>query len=145
MSDRREFLKLGMATAAGLAVGVVGVQDAGATGMKKMMSKKDLDLPGILYTEENLGMWAEKIELHLPEVTVEGMKVTLLTPHPMTAEHHIVRHTVVAADGTVVGGKTFYPDKDQTAQSSYELKAKGKYVATSFCNKHDMWVREFEV
>lgn len=142
MSDRREFLKLGMAAAAGLTVGVLRAPEARAAG--KGIAAGQLDaLPGILYTEKTGGMWAKKSGLHLPEVTVEGMRVTLLTPHPMTPEHYIVRHTVVAADGTVVGSKTFFPDKDQHAQSSFELTAKGTYVATSFCNQHDMWVKVF--
>ncbi len=67
------------------------------------------------------------------------------TKHPMSSEHFIVRHTLVLADGTTVGAKTFTPaDKPE---SSYELPAgyKGKITATSFCNQHDFWLSEMTV
>ena len=63
----------------------------------------------------------------------------------MTEKHFIVRHTLVTEEGKVLGAKTFSPN-DEEARSSYKLapEYKGKKLyATSFCNKHDMWVKAF--
>ncbi|MCI5163158.1 MAG: desulfoferrodoxin, partial [Candidatus Electrothrix sp. AX5] len=100
---------------------------------------------GIVYTEKDQGQWEGKAGSHAPKVTVADGKVAVVTEHPMTEPHFIVRHTVVLADGKVIGGKTFsHTDKPE---SSFDLPAgyKGKACATSFCNMHDLWVTEFTV
>jgi superoxide reductase len=68
------------------------------------------------------------------------------TKHGMSAKHFIVRHTLVGADGLVLGEKTFYP-LDEKAVSTFELPAMhtSTLYATSFCNKHDFWLTEFSV
>jgi len=83
---------------------------------------------------------------HLPLVSVKDKKVTILTKHPMSEKHYIVRHTLVAADGTVLGEKTIYPT-DKKAESDYELPdGHGSVLyATSFCNKHDFWVAAVKI
>ena len=87
---------------------------------------------------------------HAPEVKVAaggayGRVVTIKTNHGMTEPHYIVRHTLVLADGTFVGGKVF--KIDETPESSYELPAgyTGKIYATSYCNLHDLWLTEATV
>jgi superoxide reductase len=138
--DRREFLKttvvaVSAVTVAGSAASVFAGQDTAASS----------SLAGLIYTKEQPGQWQGKEGSHAPTVTVTGSKVTLLTPHPMTAEHFIVRHTLVLADGTVVGAKTFVAtDKPE---SSFDLPTgyKGKLSATSFCNQHDFWLTTAEV
>ena len=99
---------------------------------------------GIIYTKENPGKWKGKEGSHAPQISVEGRKVTITTPHPMTQGHHIVRHTLVLKDGSVAGEKTFFPVKDTTAVSTFELPEgyKSSFYATSFCNLHDLWVSE---
>jgi len=99
----------------------------------------------VVYTKDQPGKWAGKAASHAPEVTVKGSSVTVVTRHPMSAQHFIVRHTLVLEDGTAVGGTTFGPS--DTAESSYVLPAgyKGKCSATSFCNQHDFWLTEFKV
>ncbi len=99
---------------------------------------------GIIYTTENPGKWKGKEGSHAPQVSVEGRKVTITTPHPMSQEHYIVRHTLVLKDGAVAGEKTFFPVKDTTAVSTFELPEgyKFSFYATSFCNLHDLWVTE---
>lgn len=101
---------------------------------------------GVIYTGDNPGRWAGKEGGHAPKVTVEGKSVSIVTPHPMTEKHFIVRHTLVSADGTVLGEKTFTPT-DPKAQSRFELPAgqAGKLYATSFCNIHDFWLTEFTI
>jgi len=141
MSNRRTFLKSSLAVAAGIAVGQVSPVSADSVSFPK----------GIVYTNENPGKWAGKIKGHLPNVKIEGNKVTVTTTHGMTDEHYIVRHTIVSRNGDVLGEKTFSPS-DTMAKSVFELpNVSSKYVwdtstlyATSFCNEHDLWVTEFE-
>ena len=132
MYDRRDFLKTTVAAASVLAISSVPRAFAAGTAM----------YTNIIYTKDNPGIWAGKEGSHVPEVTVTGSKITVVTKHPMTDKHFIVRHTIVLEDGTYVGGTTFTPaDKPE---SSYELPAgyKGKIYATSFCNQHDFWLTE---
>lgn len=133
MSTRRHFFQVSALAAAALCI---PAGSARAEGM---------NFPGIIYSAENPGKWAKKVATHQPQATVEGETVTVTTSHPMSAEHYIVRHTLVAADGTVLGEKTFQPtDK---AVSTYTLPAgfKGQCWVTSFCNQHDFWVSSLEV
>jgi superoxide reductase len=142
MSNRRTFLKSSLAVAAGFAVGHVSPVSAEPACHPK----------GLVYTREYPGKWSKKIAGHVPNVNVEGNKVTVTTTHGMSEEHYIVRHTVVDKNGEVLGEKTFYPS-DAQAKSVFELPdISSKYAwdtttlfATSFCNKHDFWVTEFEV
>lgn len=142
MSNRRVFLKSSLAVAAGLVVGQVSPVSANSVSLPK----------GIVYTRNNPGKWSKKVNGHVPNVKVEGNKVTVTTTHGMVDEHYIVRHTLVSKNGNVLGEKTFNPS-DAEAKSVFELSnVSSKYVwdsttlyATSFCNKHDLWVTEFEV
>ncbi|MDD2463873.1 MAG: desulfoferrodoxin family protein [Desulfobulbus sp.] len=132
MQDRRDFLKTTALTASVLAVG----------SASRALATETASYLNIIYTKDNPGKWATKVGSHAPEVTISGSTVTVVTKHPMSNEHFIVRHTLVLADGTTVGAKTFTPtDKPE---SSYELPAgyKGKITATSFCNQHDFWLSE---
>ena len=129
MNDRRDFLKTTAVAASVLAISSVPKVFAAATS-------KDTNL---IFTKENPGRWTGKEGIHVPQITVTGNKVEVVTKHPMSNEHFIVRHTLVLNDGTYVGSKTFTPaDKPE---SSYELPAgyKGKFTVTSFCNLHDFW------
>ncbi len=135
MRDRRDFLKKSVLVATGLVIGTSGkaLADSG-------------DYPeGIVYTEKRPGRWAKKVGSHAPKVKVDGLLVTITTEHPMTEKHYIVRHTLVTAEGKVIGDKTFYPS-DSKAVSTYELESyhSPKMYATSFCNLHDFWVTEFK-
>lgn len=136
MKNRRNFLKTSAMLAAGVAV---------AGKLKAGEKHNDLNLPGLIYTEKQQGMWQNKAGSHVPQVKINGNKISLVTNHGMSEKHYIVRHTLVDATGNVIGAKTFYPTDEP--KSEFELPAgyKGKLYATSFCNKHDFWVNEFEV
>jgi superoxide reductase len=136
LMERREFLQTTF-LAAGAAV------LAGPTGLK---AAGGVFPAGVIYTSDNPGKWAGKEGGHAPKVTVEGSKASIVTPHPMTEKHFIVRHTLVTTDGKVLGEKTFVPT-DGKAASSFELPAgqSGKLYATSFCNLHDFWLTEFSI
>ena len=135
MKERREFLKGSLVFAgAALAGSAVGVQAASTFPV------------GLIYTKEAPGRWAGKEGAHVPKVTVEGKIVKVVTPHPMTEKHFIVKHTLVTPDGKLIGEKTF-ASADPAAESSYNVPEgfKGTLWATSFCNLHDLWLTEFTV
>lgn len=133
MTTRREFLEGSLLTASAM---VFGAFTAASASLQPFS--------GIIYTKSNPGKWSEKVGSHAPQISIDGSKATITTPHPMSEEHYIVRHTLVLEDGTVVGAKTFYAPKDTKAVSTFELPAgyKSKFYATSFCNLHDLWVTE---
>ena len=136
MKDRRDFLKTSLVVSAGVLVAASSTPTfADTTSFPK----------GIIYTSENSGKWEGKAGGHLPIVTVDGNQVTIKTKHGMSKKHYIVRHTIVTKDGKVLGEKTFYPsDKDATSVFKIDGKHSELY-ATSFCNKHDLWVAKFSV
>ena len=135
MSSRRDFLKGSLALGVAVAAGRVGQAQAGSAFP-----------PALVYTKDNPGRWAGKEGAHVPRVTVAGGKVTILTPHPMTPQHFIVKHTLLTPGGKVIGEKTFTA-ADPKAESGYDLPAgfKGTLWATSFCNLHDLWLTELTV
>jgi len=131
MNDRRDFLK------AAATVSLVTL----ASGQLAFASE-GAGYTNIIYTKDNPGKWSGKEGSHAPQVTISGSGVSVMTKHPMSSDHFIVRHTVVLEDGTFVGGKTFTPtDKPE---STFDLPAgyKGKIRVTSFCNLHDFWMSE---
>ncbi|MCD6297595.1 MAG: desulfoferrodoxin [Deltaproteobacteria bacterium] len=136
MNDRRDFLKTSMLVAAGMV----------AAKATNAFASSEKFPDGIVYTKDDPGKWAKKVGSHAPKVKVEGKKVTLTTKHPMSEKHYIVRHTLVSADGKVIGSKTFHPS-DEKAISTYELPSGcgPKLYATSFCNLHDFWLTEFNM
>lgn len=135
MNNRREFLKKSVLVAAGMVVG----------SSAKALASSGRFPEGIVYTAGSPGKWAGKAGSHAPKVEVDGSKVTITTKHPMSEKHYIVRHTLVTAEGKVIGQKTFYPS-DKKAVSTYKLEPyqSPKMYATSFCNLHDFWVTEFK-
>ena len=136
MKERREFLK-GSLIVAGAAVLGNAIQVQAATMFPK----------GLIYTKDYTGRWAGKEGAHVPVATVKGRMVTVKTPHPMTKEHFIVKHTLVTTEGKFLGEKTFTNTDPAPPESSYTLPEgfKGTLWATSFCNIHDFWVTEFTV
>ena len=135
MNGRREFLKGSLLFAGAAMVGIaMGVQAASTFPA------------ALVYTKEAPGRWAGKEGAHVPKVTVEGRKVKVVTPHPMTEKHFIVKHTLVTSEGKFIGERTF-ANTDPKAESAYELPEgfKGTLWATSFCNLHDLWLAAFTV
>ncbi len=140
MKNRRNFLKRSALLTTGLALA------APLMAKSKSGKNKYNNFPGVIFTANEQGRWDGKAESHVPIVKVEGRKITLVTAHGMSEEHYIVRHTLIDSSGKLLGSKTFYPS-DKVARSFYELPAgfHGKLIATSFCNKHDFWLKEFRV
>jgi len=137
MNNRRDFLK----TSVALGAGVVATSLTGCASDKK--EAKAIIPKGIYYSKEEQGRWKGKAGSHAPVITVEGKKVTVETKHGMSEGHYIVKHTLLNAEGEVLGEMVFTP-KDK-AISTYELKkVPTSLVATSFCNLHDLWVSEYK-
>ena len=139
MNSRRNFL---MKSA-------IGVSSMFAVSPLLAANDKIMNLnsfPGIIYTEKDQGKWKGKEAIHVPKTTVKGNQVTMITDHPMTEPHYIVRHTLVDDKGVVLGSKTFMPT-DPKAISTHTLPEgfHGTLYATSFCNLHDFWLKEFSV
>jgi superoxide reductase len=139
MNERRDFLKASVALAAGVAV----------SGASKTFAATGPYPSGIIYTAKNPGQWAKKVGGHAPVVTKDGYKITITTNHSMSDIHYIVRHTLIAEDGTVIGAQGFSPD-DEKPVSTYDLydfsgNTGTKVYATSFCNLHDFWLTEFKL
>jgi len=132
MADRRQFLKTTLALVAGMTIGAVDASaDVGPCPR------------GLLYSESDPGMWSGKEKSHVPQVSLDGGKVTIETNHPMSNDHYIVRHTLVSADGKVIGAQVF--TAEDKPKSTYAIPGKGEYYATSFCNLHDLWVTKFTI
>ncbi len=135
MKNRRDFIKASLAITAGIV----------ATNIPTAFANNHSFMKGVIYTKDNPGKWAKKISGHLPIFTVDGKKITIETKHGMSAKHYIVRHTLVTGNGEVLGEKTFYPS-DEKALSVFKIVGEHSVLyATSFCNKHDLWVAEFTV
>lgn len=136
MANRREFLKSTLIIASGVAIAKSTTAAASMGGYPA----------GVIYTSDNAGQWKKKVGGHAPKVSKQDSTLTIATKHSMSEKHYIVRHTLVAADGKVLGAKTFYPE-DEDPISTHQLPAgyKGKLYVTSFCNKHDFWMSEITV
>ncbi len=129
---------------------VSGVVAAAAIATMKLSEAADGTsggLPGknLFYTRENPGRWESKVGSHVPTLEVSGNVVKLKTPHPMSDEHFIVRHTLLLADGTLVGDKTFTPSDTPASEYALPKGYQGKIYGTSFCNQHDFWLVETAV
>jgi superoxide reductase len=135
MNCRRNFLKTTFATSAGLAIAnIPNVQAASGSYPK-----------GIVYTSDNPGIWKKKITSHAPIVEVQGNKIRISTNHGMTEKHYIVRHTLVTPEGDVLREITFSPNDEEAISHFILPSGHTKLIATSFCNKHDLWLTEFFV
>ena len=155
MSERREFLKLVAASPAGaLLVPLFAETGKGTLAADVECAAEVLGkLPeNIIYTKERPGAWKGKDGSHIPSVAAEksgdAIVVKLENKHGMTEAHYIVRHTIVAECGTVLGAKTF-SWKDQPI-STHEIKlaadAKTSHVfVLSYCNLHDLWLAHAEL
>jgi len=155
MSERREFLKLLAATPAGAALiplfaetgrGTLAADVECAAGVLGKLPEN------IIYTKEHPGAWKGKEGSHIPSVAAEKagdkLVVKLLNKHGMSESHYIVRHTVVAECGEVLGAKTFSWKDEPISTHELKLPAEGKaqhVFVLSYCNLHDLWLAHAEL
>jgi superoxide reductase len=134
MKGRRDFLKKALAAGGAAVV-------AGAT----KLSAATTFPPGLVYTQDAPGRWKGREGAHVPKATVSEGTIKIVNTHPLTANHYIVKHTLLTPDGKVLGEKTF--SSADAPESSFALPAgfKGTLWVTSFCNIHDLWLAELTV
>lgn len=99
----------------------------------------------VLFTEDNPGHWKGKEKLHVPIVQINGDKITIHTPHPMSEPHYIVSHTVVLADGRFIDRKTFSWKDQPVSEHSLPTGYRGSVTVTSTCNLHDIWIKKVKI
>ncbi len=99
----------------------------------------------VVFSAEDPGHWKGVEALHVPVVTVSNGVMTIKTPHPMTAPHFIVSHTVVLADGTFLDRKTFVYTDEPVSMHTLPSGYSGIVKVTSTCNLHDFWVKTVSV
>lgn len=133
MNSRRNFMKKTVAVSA------VALTAATIPAMAKANTHANI----FAYSKENPGRWEGKAGSHAPVITVKNGLITIETKHGMAPAHYIVKHTLLTADGTVIGEKVF-KGTDKKAISSYKVIGDSQeYFALSFCNLHDQWVTKF--
>ncbi len=133
--DRRHFL-LYTATTATAAV---------LASTAQAIDTSSLPPKNLIFSQDNGGMWESKKDSHVPAIKVDNDRVTVSTDHGHSNSHYIVRHTLLLADGTVVGTKTFSPLDEPISVHKLPAGYKGSIYATSFCNKHDLWLAEASI
>jgi superoxide reductase len=99
----------------------------------------------VVFTADDPGHWAGVEALHIPVTTVTNGVLTVKTPHPMTAPHFIVSHTVVLAGGKFLDRKTFTYTDQPISTHTLPAGYTGKVIVTSTCNLHDFWVKTISV
>lgn len=101
--------------------------------------------PNLVFTKTSPGHWTGMESLHVPVLTLTGQTLTVSTPHPMSAAHYIVSHTVVLEGGVFLDRKTFSPADQPVSTHTLPVGFKGEVVVTSTCNQHDFWVERLSV
>jgi superoxide reductase len=103
---------------------------------------KELEGKGPPYTGAAPGKWKGKEGGHVPAASFEPGQVTIVTKHPMTAEHYITTHYIKDQHGVVIGLKEF-TGTDPEAKSTFPLpKGTTGLTVWSHCNLHDLWRAE---
>lgn len=135
MKERRDFLKTSLVASATLVAATVLPASAAENSKANIFA----------YTQDHQGRWEGKAGSHAPVITIEGNKITMETKHGMSAEHYIVKHSLLDANGNVLGEQIFFP-QDKKAISTHIVDGKHpELYALSFCNIHDLWVTKFSV
>jgi superoxide reductase len=136
--DRRDFLYY---LPAATATATLTTMSSSASAVEV----SDLPPKNVIFSQQNAGVWDAKKASHVPKVELVNGKVVVSTDHGQTENHYIVRHTLVLGDGEFVGAKTFSHEDDPVSEYKLPAGYNGKLYATSYCNKHDLWVSELKV
>jgi superoxide reductase len=133
--DRRHFLLYTATTATA----------ATLTCTAQAIDNSSLPAKNLIFSQDNGGIWEAKKDSHVPSIEVDNDRVTVSTDHGHSKTHYIVRHTLLLADGTVVGAKTFSPLDEPISEHKLPTGYNGTIYATSFCNKHDLWLAKASI
>ncbi len=97
-----------------------------------------------LYTAEDPGPWADKIDVHVPMITLnegEGT-VTVSVMHGMSQEHWIPTIYVRDQDGIVVGLVELDGDAPEATGTFTLPRGTTRVTAYAYCNLHAHWTAE---
>lgn len=98
----------------------------------------------LVYSAQSPGRWAGKEPGHVPHMRVQRtddeVQVQVVTRHPMSADHYIVKHMVLDAQFDILA-ETLFDYSFDYPQSHHRLKGvSGRLFAVSLCNIHDSWL-----
>jgi superoxide reductase len=132
-----------IAGAAALAAGGAYLGPARAAGLSttdavRMLAGK------LIYSADAPGRWAGKEHGHVPLMRLERIAdevaVQIVTRHPMSSDHYIVKHMVLDQNFEILG-ETMFDFTFDYPQSHFRLKGvSGRLFAVSLCNIHDSWL-----
>jgi superoxide reductase len=134
--NRRNFL---LSSAAAAAIATTSSASHAIEGGNQLPPKN------LIYTKDNAGKWEAKKGSHLPVIELTDRRVKIITKHSQSDDHYIVRHTLLLADGTEIGSSTFSPEDEPISEHELPESYTGSLFATSFCNRHDLWLTEITV
>jgi len=147
MSERRRFLRTLAAGPAGALLLPIFSQTGESTLAADIESvaEKSGGLPeNIIYTKDQPGVWKGKDGGHLPQISAstedDQLLVDVETLHGMSEKHYIVRHTIVSAEGEVLGAKTFHWKDEPVSQHKIKAQPGSDVYVLSYCNLHDLWL-----
>jgi superoxide reductase len=129
---RRDFAKTALLGAAVAALPAAAARAADST-------------QNIIFTKADPAHWAGKEGAHVPVTTVSGSTLTVTTPHPMSAEHFIVSHTVILDGNKYLTRANFTPADKPTSTHTLPAGYRGGVTVLSACNLHDLWAATITV
>lgn len=132
-----------LAGGAALAAGGVYLGPARAAGVSTADAVRLL-AGKLIYSADSPGRWAGKEQGHVPQMRVERtgdeVNVQVVTRHPMSSDHYIVKHMVLDARFEILA-ETLFDYGFDYPQSHHRLTGvSGRLFAVSLCNIHDSWL-----
>jgi desulfoferrodoxin (superoxide reductase-like protein) len=101
--------------------------------------------PPKYHTEENAGIWTDKIDSHTPVVTrIGGNKIEVRVTFSPTLNplHYVETILLMKGENTIVAKKKFKPSVSIPVAVFTLPDSDEKYWVISKCNLHDMWRAE---
>ena len=128
---------------AALAAGGIYLGQAQAAGVSTADAVRLL-AGKLIYSADSPGRWTGKEHGHVPQMRVERIgdevRVQVVTRHPMTSDHYIVKHMVLDEQFEILA-ETLFDYSFDYPQSHHRLKGvSGRLFAVSLCNIHDSWL-----
>ncbi|MBL4906527.1 MAG: hypothetical protein JKX94_03670 [Sneathiella sp.] len=103
----------------------------------------------VFYSTDQPGRWKGKEAGHSPLIKIDknGSDILLraATQHPMSPQHHIVKHIILDGELNFMKEQMFDLTFDMP-RSRFELNGySGRLYVVSMCNKHDNWINWADV
>jgi desulfoferrodoxin (superoxide reductase-like protein) len=101
--------------------------------------------PPKYHTEDNAGIWTDKIDSHLPVITrIDANRINVRVTFSPTLNpiHYVETILLMKGENTVVAVKKFKPSVSIPVAVFRLPDPDEKYWVISKCNLHDMWRAE---